>query len=111
MPPITSIDLSAITPIQLAVFALVVALIDFLGGVLAALVSRTFDPARIAEVLGRHILLRLFPIYGLAVLGLTVPVFFEAAIGGLVIYVLETAKSLQASLMLSSDPPPTKPAA
>ena len=105
-----AIDLSLITPIQLAYLAAIVGAIDFVFGVLAAFRTGTFTAARVADVLANHVLARLIPIYGLALIGTQIPSVFALAVGGLVLYVGETAASLQASLTtMAPSMPATEP--
>ena len=98
-------DLSHITITQLVILTLVLTLIDFVGGVLPALIKGAFDPALGATFLDTHILKRVFPIVGLVLIAQTLGPTTDAgklvwgmALVGVTTYLVETVASLSGNL-------------
>lgn len=100
-----SFDLSGITIAQVIIVTLVLTFLDFIGGVLPAVISRTFSAALVAAFLETHVLKRVFPIVGLLLISTSLGATTSAgqavwalAILGVATYLAETVKSLSASL-------------
>jgi hypothetical protein len=97
-------DLTALTISQLAVLLSLVTIIDVAGGLLDAARAGTLSAQYIAVFLDSHVLKRVFPIIGLALISKTLgegpdgATLWTLALGGLVAYVLETIRSLALNL-------------
>jgi hypothetical protein len=101
-------DLTALSLASFAALLLLVAAVDTVLGILAALVSKTFSTAKIADFIVNHVLLRVLPIFGLALFGhgiapLGIPAIDAAGVAAaaaLGAYLIETVGSLMAQLQL-----------
>jgi hypothetical protein len=102
--------LDYVTHLSITAFAILTALIaaaDVVTAVLAAVRTNSFTLALIAQYLTSHVLQRLFPIIGQAVLGHgfatagmpPIPFFAVTAAASLVAYFLETVHSIQSSVV------------
>jgi hypothetical protein len=103
-------DLSTLDPTSLTfgrffVILLTVALVDFVVGVTASIVPPNyFDWSKVAQVLKTHGVERVLPIGALAFIALSFPpgsehdLIWATAVGGLVLYVGETLRSLAGSI-------------
>jgi hypothetical protein len=112
-----NIDINDITLAQGALLLCLVTAIDVLGSMAIAAMQGKFSLAYVAIWIQSHTLRRVFPIFGLAVLGHglssgetaflpAIPVFWAMAVAGLAAYLLETVKSLQNSFGPEDTPPP-----
>ena len=106
-----SIDLSALTLLQLLGVLLVTAAIDTLSGVFGALSAGTFSWSVVASFLQSHVLARVFPILGLGFLAQTLgtdqagAAIWGVALLGLAAYVAETVASISSNLGTRSPAP------
>lgn len=100
-----SIDLTALTLWQVFGLLTLVAFLDVAGSTALAAVKGTFSLGAVAIWIQSHVLRRVFPIFGLAVLGHGIPqldvpaidIAFGLALTALAAYVLETIASLRDS--------------
>lgn len=107
------IDLTALTLWQVFGLLTMVALLDVGGSMALAVVGHTFSLGAVAVWVQSHVLRRVFPIFGLAVLGHGVPelgvppidIAFGLALVALTAYVLETVASLRDSFGGDTAPP------
>jgi hypothetical protein len=107
------IDLTGLTLWQVFGFLTLVALIDIAGSIALALVKGTFNLGSIAVWIQSHVLRRVFPIFGLAVIGHGIPqlnipaidIAFGMALAALAAYALETIASLRDSFGGNTEPP------
>ncbi len=107
------IDLTALTLRQVFGLLTLVALLDVGGSMVLAVVGHTFSLGAVAVWVQSHVLRRVFPIFGLAVLGrgipdLGVPAIDTAsglALVALTAYVVETIASLRNSFGGDTAPP------
>lgn len=107
------LDLSALTLAQVFGLLALVAAIDVLGSIALAIVGGKFDLGAVAIWIQSHVLRRVFPIFGLAMVGNGIPqldipsIPFAAglAIAALAAYVLETIASLRDSFAGDTAPP------
>lgn len=100
-----TIDFGVLTFTQLLGLAAVVTVIDVLAAIVLAFAQGKFDLAYVAAWLQSHTVKRVFPIFGLAVLGIgigtdgsitpPIPILFGIAQAGLLAYLLETVASLR----------------
>jgi hypothetical protein len=100
-----TIDLTGISLSQFVVVLVCVGGIDLVSGVLSALVNKTFDWTKLPAFVEQHALKFWLPIGGTAFIAWSLPdigssptahqVVFTAAIGLLVLYVLDTLQSLK----------------
>lgn len=102
-----TLDLSSISLNEFVVLLVAIATVDVLAGILSAIATHTFDPAKLPDFLVSHVLQRIFPIAGLLFISQALPAgtaqgahqaIWALALAGLVGYVVETVLSLQASL-------------
>jgi hypothetical protein len=106
------IDLTALTLTQAFALLAIVALLDVGGSIAMAITAGTFELAAVGHWIQSHVLVRVFPIFALAVLGHGVDPYVPAivpawglAIVALTAYVLETVGSLTASARGDNAPP------
>jgi len=107
------LDLTALTLWQVFGLLTLVALLDVAGSMALAVVKHTFSLGAVAIWVQSHVLRRVFPIFGLAVLGHGVPelsvpaidIAFGLALVALTAYVLETIASLRDSFGGDTAPP------
>lgn len=112
-----NIDLTNITLEGLVFLTVIVAAIDIIGSILAAIVKREFNLAFVAVWLESHGLKRVLPIFAFAWLGHgvtqlgvpAIPALFDMAVAGLTAYLLETVASLIASSKDASPPVDVSP--
>jgi hypothetical protein len=97
-----NIDLSNITLYQLLLVTLAVAALDTLSGIFGAIQHGTFTLDLVAEYLKSHVLERVFPIIGLALLSQTIPgagaSIWAIALVGLGTYIAETVASVSSNI-------------
>ena len=107
------IDLTALTLWQVFGLLTLVAMLDLGGSVALSIVRGTFSLGAVAIWVQSHVLRRVFPIFGLAVLGNGIPaldipeldIAFGLSIVALTAYVLETIASLRDSFGGDNAPP------
>lgn len=112
-----NIDLNNITLLQLFGLLAITAAVDVGTAIALALIRGQFSGGVIAVWLQSHVLLRVFPIFALAVIGHGIPAFdipaigpaFALALAGLTAYIVETIASLQDSFKDSTPPTDTTP--
>ena len=103
-----TIDVPDLTTLSLASFMgllLLVAGVDTAAGVVVALIRNTFSADKVLEYLRSHVLLRVFPIFALALIGhgipqLAVPAIapaWAAAVLSFTAYIVETIGSLRST--------------
>jgi hypothetical protein len=107
MPDPGTIDLGVLTFTQLLGLTALVTVIDVVGAIALAVTQGKFDLAYVAAWLQSHTVKRVFPIFGLAVLGIgigtdgsitpPIPLLFGLAQAGLLAYLLETVASLRSN--------------
>ena len=105
-------DLTSLSLVSFFAFLLLVAAIDTGTAIVLALVRGTFSTAYVMTYLRTHVLLRVFPIFGLALVGhgiaqLSIPAVaaaWAAAGASLVGYIVETIGSLRDSFATSTPP-------
>jgi hypothetical protein len=119
-----TIDLGVLTFTQLLGLTALVTVIDVVGAIALAISQGKFDLAYVAAWLQSHTVKRVFPIFGLAVLGIgigtdgsitpPIPLLFGLAQAGLLAYLLETVASLRTNFANAAAvrdetpvPPPT----
>ena len=108
-----SLDLTALTLWQVFGLLTVVAALDVLGSTALAIVKGTFSLGAVAIWIQSHVLRRVFPIFGLAVLGHGIPqldvpaidIAFGLALAALAAYTLEMIASLRDSFGGDTAPP------
>lgn len=109
-------DLTGLSLVSFFGLLLLVAAIDTGTAIVVALIRNTFSSAAVLEYLRTHVLLRIFPIFALAIVGHGIPalgvpaisVAWLAAAASLVGYIVETVGSLRDTFQ---SPPPPAPAA
>lgn len=112
-----TIEIPDLTNLSLVAFfglLLLVAAIDTGTAIVLSLIRGTFSTAYVMQYLRTHVLLRVFPIFGLALVGhgiaqLSIPAIaaaWAAAVASLVGYIVETIGSLRDSFTASTPPPP-----
>lgn len=107
-------DLTTLSLASFAALLLLIAAVDTGWHVLTAIATKTFDTQKVADFLITHVVMRVAPIFALAIFGhgiaaLGVPAIAAAslaAVGGLTAYVVETVGSLIAGIQ----PTPAQPA-
>jgi hypothetical protein len=103
-------DLTGLPLITVVAFALLLAAVDTVFNIILALARGDFSAAYVLRFLTSHILLKVFPIVGLAVIGngseaLGIPSIGAASLaatGALALYLLETLGSLRTALSTTS---------
>jgi hypothetical protein len=108
-----NIDFSNLTVAQFAFYLLIVTALDVGGSTVLAVIHGKFSLAYVAVWIQSHVLRRVFPIIGLAILGHGVsqigvdqiPAVWTAALVALAAYFLETVKSLMESFQDTADAP------
>lgn len=101
-------DFASLTAVQFVVILTVVALIDFVTGVLGALRDKTFSWQILPQIAETHGVARILPIGGLFAVGTigAIPALCFAAAGLLAAYFVETIQSALTNLSKPAAPPP-----
>lgn len=110
-------DIPDLTTLSLASFLgllLLVAAIDVATAIVLAVAHGTFSADVVMGYIRTHVLMRIFPIFGLALLGhgitkLGIPAIapaWAAAIASFLGYIVETVGSLRDSFSTNATPPP-----
>lgn len=96
-------DLTHLTIAQLVIVLVVVAAVDTASGILGSISAGSFSVAYVATFLESHVLKRIAPIIGLAIISFSLgdpagAAVFATALAGLVAYVTETIASVAGNL-------------
>jgi hypothetical protein len=102
-------DFTHLTSVQFFVILIVVALLDWVTGIIGALRSKTFDLSLVLDVLQSHGIAKVLPIGALFAVGdfAAIPALTLLADGMLALYFVQTIQSAYTNL----GPAPTPPAA
>ena len=101
-----ALDLNGITWGQVLVASMIVAAVDTATGILGAIGGHTFRWSFVADFLTTHVLSRIIPITGAALLGQELNgtpggrLIFGGAVVGLAAYIIETLPSVSSNLNL-----------
>jgi hypothetical protein len=101
-----SLDLTGITWTQVLIAAMIVAIVDIATGILGAIGGHTFNSSFLADFLSTHVLSRVIPIAGSALLSQELgntpggQALFGVALFGLGAYILQTLPSVGSNLAL-----------
>ena len=101
-----SLDLNGITWEQVLIAAMIVAIVDTATGILGAIGGHTFNSSFLADFLSTHVLSRVIPITGAALLSVELGnspggvALFGVALFGLGAYILQTLPSVGSNLAL-----------
>jgi hypothetical protein len=99
-----NLDLGGLVWTQVAIAAVIVGVIDTLTGIVGAIGGGTFSPSFVATFLSTHVLNRIIPIIGAALLstqlgaGTASQTVFGVALVGLGAYIVETLPSVAGNL-------------
>ena len=101
-----NLDLTGITWTQVLIAAVIVAIVDIATGILGAIGGHTFNSSFLADFLSTHVLSRVIPIAGSALLSQELgnspggQALFGVALFGLGAYILQTLPSVGSNLAL-----------
>ena len=103
-----NLDLTGITWTQVLIAAMIVAIVDTATGILGAIGGHTFNSQFLADFLSTHVLSRVIPITGAALLSVELGnspggvALFGVSLFGLGAYILQTLPSVGSNLALGS---------